>query len=367
MTISKIKVMLPHSSYPIYIGQGCLSSFSDYYQRHTTAKQVFILSHQHLDQMYVQPIVKQCKDMGVQTHVIFVEDGETSKSFETLNDVLDQCLSAYPSRSDAVIAIGGGVVTDLGGFVASVLLRGVDLIQIPTSLLGQVDAAIGGKTAVNHARGKNLVGTFYQPKFILIDTLTLQTLPKLQMKAGMAEVIKYGMIWDKSLFNYIAENEPLLSSYDFDTAPDKWTELVLESAKIKADVVGKDEKESDLRAILNFGHTIGHGVEAEYGYGGCTHGEAVAYGMRAETYLSVLLGVGVSSVDYLLNELLDFYGFSNKLTKPLKIDAIYDKMKSDKKKLGNKLRFVLPVSIGDVKVMTVADEDKIKESIGTLL
>ena len=227
--------------------------------------------------------------LDLDLHTIVIDDGEEYKSLETVQTIVNECLEFGVGRKDVLFSVGGGVVGDMAGFAASIYLRGISFFQVPTSLLAQVDAAIGGKTGVNHTIGKNLIGTFYQPKKTLIDPRFLITLPKEQMKEGLAEVIKYGVIMDKPLFWYLEEHTTALRTFTYENCPDVWQFVIDKSIQNKAHVVSKDERESEYREILNFGHTIGHAIESVFGYQAVTHGQAVALGMVAESMLALTL------------------------------------------------------------------------------
>jgi 3-dehydroquinate synthase len=269
-------------------------------------------------------------------------------------------------RRDTLIALGGGVVGDLTGFLAASYLRGINFIQVPTTLLAQVDASIGGKTGVNHEMGKNLIGAFYQPKCVYIDTKTLESLPKREFRSGMAEVIKYGVIRNPKLFTLLEDNVEVLKSFDVNQRSDLWRTIITESCKDKAYVVAKDEKESNLRAILNFGHTIGHGIEADAKYTGYLHGECVAFGMISAAYIAVQMKMCSQDVLNRITNLIEAYGFDT-VAKGNNIEKILDIMKLDKKVKDGKMRFILPTQIGEVVIRDDLSESLVRSAIQEVL
>jgi len=283
---------------------------------------------------------------GFEIDVVEVPAGEASKSAQTAFDVIHHIALKHPAKEIFLIALGGGVIGDLTGFVAAVYKRGVPYVQVPTTLLAQIDSAIGGKTAVDLPFGKNLAGVFYQPRLVFSDTALLSTLDRRQIRAGLAEAVKYGVICDKNLFAFIEKNVSALLDRDQKAL----AEVVYQCSRIKASIVSRDEKETQgLRTILNFGHTIGHAVEAAGGYGQYNHGEAVALGMRAAARISLEEGlVSAGDVDR-LNHLLSAVGLPERI-EGLDAAAILDCMRHDKKFRDGKNRFVLMTGIGTVKV-----------------
>ena len=289
-------------------------------------------------------------------------DGENFKTLDSFSSIIDDCVNYRLGRKDLIIAFGGGVVGDIAGFAAAAYLRGIRFIQYPTSLLAQVDAAIGGKTGVNHSRGKNLIGAFHQPIKTLVDPSLLSTLPPKEMKEGLAEIIKYGIIQDKPLFWYLEQHADALVSFDYDDCPDIWNHVIQKSIENKAQVVSQDEKESELREILNFGHTIAHAIELTHGYGCVSHGNAVAIGMIIESLMAKKLDMLSVPVYQRMIELIQSFKF------PLTVnsmdrDNFFNALKLDKKVRKNQLRFVLPVDIGQTKTISNIDEDVIIDSM----
>ena len=285
--------------------------------------------------------------------------GRILQNSATLQKIYDAALENRLERSSTFVALGGGIVGDMTGFAAATWLRGVNVVQVPTSLLAMVDASIGGKTGVNHPQGKNLIGAFHQPKLVSIDPQVLQTLPRREFQAGMAEVIKYGIIWDDQLFEQL-EAAPSLSQLA-DLAEELLQAILAHSCQAKAHVVSKDEKEAGLRAILNYGHTIGHAVESLTGYTRINHGEAVAIGMVAAGAIAVALGLwDQPSCDRQLG-LIQKAGLPDRLPADLDIEQILVALQSDKKVKSGQVRFVLPTQIGVAIVTDQVPADTIRQ------
>ena len=299
---------------------------------------------------------------GRECKALFFPGGEATKRFEHVEALAEQMVEAGADRSSIVMALGGGIANDMGGFLASVFMRGVPVIQIPTTLLAQVDAAIGGKTGVNLTSGKNLIGAFYQPLAVLIDPEVLRTLPEREFRAGLFEVVKYGVISSPELFELLARRSDEVLSQ----SPDALDRIISESVRIKAEVVSADEKESDLRRILNFGHTVGHALEAETRYERFLHGEAVAFGINAATELAALVGLlDVSSRDSIRNT-VSLYGPIPSL-EGIRPEALFRRLISDKKTIQGKVHFVLPERIGSVRVVSGVDDKHVYNAIQAAL
>jgi 3-dehydroquinate synthase len=287
-SITTLKVVLSdHRSYPIFIGAGVLDQ-AELVQPYFTGRQFCIVTNTTVATLYEKKICDLLirSNPDAQISIVRLPDGESYKTLETLNGIFDVLLQERHNRKTTLVALGGGVVGDMAGFAAATYQRGVDFVQIPTTLLSQVDSSVGGKTGVNHPLGKNMIGAFYQPQVVLIDTDVLRTLPEREFAAGLAEVIKYGLIADADFFAWLEANIEALNNRD----PQALVYAIRRSCEIKADVVGQDEFEGGIRAILNLGHTYGHAIETEMGYGTWLHGEAVAAGMIMACELSVDLG-----------------------------------------------------------------------------
>jgi 3-dehydroquinate synthase len=280
------RVALGERSYPIHIGSGLLDR-TDLLLPHLPQKRVALVSNEVVAPLYLAPLREALERAGVEVVTVVLPDGEEHKNWGTLNRVFDALLAARCERRTTLIALGGGVVGDITGFAAACYQRGVPYVQVPTTLLAQVDSSIGGKTAINHPRGKNMVGAFYQPRVVISDMDTLRTLPDRELKAGLAEVIKHGLIRDAAFFDWLEANMEGLLAKDADAL----AHAVLRSCEIKAAVVAVDEREEGERALLNFGHTFGHAIETGFGYGEWLHGEAIAAGMALAADLSARLGM----------------------------------------------------------------------------
>lgn len=312
-----------------------------------------IVTDENVASHYRSPVVTSLTKAGWTAHSIVLPPGEATKSAQHLRTVYDEALEWGIDRQTPVFALGGGVIGDLAGFAAATLLRGLPLVHLPTSLLAQVDAAVGGKTAINHATGKNLIGAFYQPRLVCADPATLDTLPLREYTSGMAEVVKHALIGDPALFEYLERHrETVLSNKDREVV----TKMIERAVQVKADVVRADEREEGRRAILNFGHTFGHAIEKVAGYGAFSHGEAVAVGMRAGLYLSHRRhsdALPLSRIDELLQAIPVGTNPSR-----LSFDEIYAAMAADKKNKGDTVRFVLLDRLGHA--YTTGDVDRVE-------
>ena len=345
MTVSHtINVELGARSYPIVIGSGLLDGSFDL-ARFVEGDNCLVVTNEVVGPLYRARL--EAALAGIRTATVELPDGEQHKTLATMATILDRLVAGRAARDTTVLALGGGVVGDIAGFAAASYMRGVAFIQVPTTLLAQVDSSVGGKTGVNHAEGKNLIGAFYQPRCVLIDTDTLDTLPNRELAAGLAEVIKYGAIVDPVFFGWLEENIEDLVGRDKAAL----AQAIRRSCELKAEVVAEDERESGRRAILNFGHTFGHAIERCQGFGDWLHGEAVAAGMIMAARLSKLPAEDVSRLEALLRK-------AELPVRPPRIsrDAMLAAMGLDKKVIGSKLRFVLLDSLGEARVTDDYDE-----------
>ncbi|WZO99226.1 3-dehydroquinate synthase [Isosphaeraceae bacterium EP7] len=311
----------------------------------------------------VGPYVEGLAGAGIRAEVATVPPGEASKSAETAWTLYDRLIEMKADRHTCVVAVGGGVVGDLSGYVAATFARGLPLVMVPTTLLAQVDSSVGGKVGVNHPRAKNIIGAFHQPVGVWVDTATLATLPARELKCGLAEVVKYGVILDDDFFAWLERQAAPIAAGE----PGPLRHLIAHCCRLKADVVSRDEREeTGLRAVLNFGHTIGHAIEAVAGYGGgYLHGEAVAVGMVAESRLAERLGWVDAETTARLTALLARFGLP--VSAPgLAPDALIEAMGRDKKNKGGRTRFVLPRRIGQVELTDAPDEATIRDVLATL-
>jgi 3-dehydroquinate synthase len=300
-------------------------------------------------------------DSGFTVSYYEVPDGEEYKTLQSAAAIYDQMVDAGMERGSALVALGGGVVGDLAGFVAATYMRGVPLIQVPTTLLAQVDSSVGGKVAVNHSRGKNLIGCFYQPKLVFADLQVLKTLPEREIRAGMAEVIKYGAIWDSTFFTFLERQLDRILSLE----PAPLMETVKRSCAIKAEIVSGDEREEGRRAILNFGHTIGHALESLTDYRVYRHGEAIAAGMAAAARLAVNRGLQDQADRERLVALLERTGLP--VTFPYPARDLLELLSHDKKVLEGRPRFVLPVKIGQAEICSDLGDEEILAALSASL
>lgn len=349
---SVITVELPQQSYEIPIVPGGLADLGTWMQPLKLGERVLLVSNPMIFRRYGEQAVASLSAAGFQVAYCLLPAGERYKTPTTLQKIYDAALAHHLERSSTIVALGGGIVGDMAGFAAATWLRGIAFVQVPTSLLAMVDAAIGGKTGVNHPQGKNLIGAFHQPRLVLIDPQVLSTLPPREFRAGMAEVIKYGVIWDAELFNQLEAAKRLDQLRYIPDALQQ--EILTRSCQAKAHVVSKDEKEAGLRAILNYGHTIGHAVESLTGYRLVNHGEAVAIGMVAAGQIAVELGLWDQSSADRQHQLIQKAGLPTQLPE-LEIDKVVTALQTDKKVLSGKVRFVLPTQIGHVTVTDQAD------------
>jgi 3-dehydroquinate synthase len=307
--------------------------------------------------IYGQTVLDSLKQANPNVFEALIPDGEIYKNMHQANAVLDYAVSCRLDRNSLVIALGGGVIGDLAGFAASIYMRGIDFMQIPTTLLAQVDSSVGGKVAVNHPGGKNLIGSFHQPRLVLIDTGTLRTLDRAEYCSGLAEAVKYGVIYDLDFFNFIANNVDEINNLNSECLQ----ELIYRACAIKADIVGQDEKETGIRIILNLGHTFGHSMEKLSGFR-LRHGEAVALGSIAAAYFSFLSGYMQRDR---LDNVLQLYQQLDLITPFPDLDnnQIYEGMLNDKKAFNGKPRLVIPVQIGEYRVFPEPEREYIEEAL----
>lgn len=341
-----ISVDLGERSYPILIGQGLISQAHIHLAPHIKSDRCIIITDEKVAPHWLETLERSLQRGNISTQAIILPSGEATKSFTQLEKLLGQLLDMKPDRRTTLIALGGGVIGDITGFAASILLRGISFIQIPTTLLSQVDSSVGGKTGINTQQGKNLVGSFYQPQVVLIDTETLSTLPEREMKAGYAEIVKYGCIDQPDFFSWLEEQ----GSNVLKQSPNELTHAIATSCQAKAAIVAADEREGGKRALLNLGHTFGHSLEAELGYDGrLLHGEAVAIGIIMATDLSVRLNLcPAGDLDRLKKhwQLCGLPVSFNDINHTWTIDALLHHMRQDKKNIGVSMTFILTHGIG---------------------
>ena len=335
-----LNVELADKSYPIYIGSDLLSSKS-LLSDHIQGKQVMVVTNTTIAPLYLEKLKDALSDFNVES--VILPDGEEFKTLETLNKVFDALLKAKFDRSSTLVALGGGVVGDITGYAAASYQRGVNFIQVPTSLLSQVDSSVGGKTGVNHELGKNMIGAFYQPKAVIIDVDTLDTLSDQEYSAGMAEVIKYGLLGNADFFSMLETNIESIMARNKDLI----IEIIFNSCKDKASIVALDEFERGKRALLNLGHTFGHGIENAFGYGNYLHGEAVSIGMVMAAKLSMDEGYLSNEDAIRVESILSKADLPISIKKSIGSETLIEAMSLDKKSIDGKIRLVLLKALGD--------------------
>jgi 3-dehydroquinate synthase len=350
-----IPVRLSHTSYDILVGAGVFANLEQHLEAAGLKPPFFVISQPRIFKAIGKPLKKRFP-------VALIPDGERAKTLATVSRLLDRMVALKFTRQSTVVAVGGGVVGDVSGFVASIYMRGIPVVQVPTTLLAQVDSSIGGKTGVNHRAGKNLIGTFYQPKLVLSDPLVLKTLPEREYTSGLYEAIKYGIIRDPELFEDFERNSAAFLQRDTEAVE----RLVGRCAAIKADVVMNDEKESDLRRILNFGHTVGHGLEAAAKYTRIKHGEAVGYGMIAAARIGQALDKLPEQGRARIEETIGGLGRLPFLN-GLKAKDVLQALQHDKKIKDGAVHFVLPRAIGQVEITPNVPFDLVRDVVKSII
>jgi len=348
--LETVTVGLGERSYEIYLGQNIFDEIGRFCRDLRTGDKVAVVTNPVVGAFYLKPAKAALSAAGFTVYAIEIPDGEAYKSLETLKSIYDRLIEFGFDRSSLLLALGGGVVGDITGFAAATYLRGIPFVQVPTTLLGQVDSSVGGKTGVNHEKGKNLIGAFYQPGLVLIDTVTLDTLPEREYLSGLAEVVKYGVVLDGAFFAFLSENVDKILVREKSCLQ----KAIKRSCEIKASIVNKDEKETGLRAVLNYGHTIGHAVETLTCYTKYTHGEAVAIGMAQAAKYSEAMGFSgrteTESILALLKALrlpVDLPDFTS--------SAYIDAILHDKKVRDGSIQFVFNKGVGDFQLTRVND------------
>jgi 3-dehydroquinate synthase len=341
--MATLTVELGERSYPILI-EANLLDHPEVLTTHLTTNKVVVVTNDVVDPLYF-PTVSQAL-AGYDVSKIVVPDGEQHKNLQSFEMVISKLLEMSAGRDTTLIALGGGVIGDLTGFVAASFQRGMPFIQIPTTLLSQVDSSVGGKTAVNHPLGKNMIGAFYQPKAVLIDTNSLTTLPEREFAAGMAEVIKYGVIYDADFFIWLEDNQQAIKHKKLEALQ----YMIARCCAIKAEIVAIDERESGLRAILNLGHTFGHAIEAEKGYGNWLHGEAVSAGIILASAVATKMNWLEASEFSRIESLLQAFDLPTDAPSDMAYDEFIRHMRHDKKVQAGQLFFVIPKGIGKAVV-----------------
>ena len=352
-----VNVELKERSYPIHIGTGLLTNTDCYPLK--SGNKVMIVTNTTVAQHYLSTVTGTLEKIGCLVEHVLLPDGEQYKTLDSLNLIFTALLKANHGRDTTIVALGGGVIGDVAGYAAASYQRGVRFIQIPTTLLAQVDSSVGGKTAVNHELGKNMIGAFYQPSAVIVDTLTLNTLPKREVNAGLAEVIKYGAILDFSFFQWLEQHIDDLVALEQNALQ----QCIARCCQLKADIVARDETEKGDRALLNLGHTFGHAIETHLGYGNWLHGEAVAAGCMMATALSEKLGDLTPHDVARLEKLLARANLPTVSPDSMTAQDYLPLMMRDKKVLNGKLRLVLLKALGQAYVATDVPQEQVIEAI----
>ena len=345
----------------IWIGDGAADRLPMLLDAHGVGARRFVVSSPIVWRFHGEQIRAALGAAGASVEPILIADGERFKTLASVSRIYDTLIRSGADRGSAIIAIGGGVIGDTAGFAAATFLRGITLVQVPTTLLAQVDSSVGGKTGVNHALGKNLIGAFHQPSVVVVDPLLLRTLPRREFRSGLYEVVKYGVIASRGLFDRLAANTKAIFARD----PAVLVPAIVESIRIKAEVVSKDEREGGLRRILNFGHTVGHALEAVTKYRRFRHGEAIAYGMLAAADLGVVRGALADRERQALTALVTQLGPLPPVA-DLPMAGILEAVRRDKKVVNGRLHFVLAIAIGATTTVDDATEDELRQVLQRL-
>jgi len=354
--MDKITVDLGSRSYPITIGEDLLSK-SGLFETAIAGKKVMIVTNDIVAPLYLETCKASLQEYDIDE--VILPDGEQYKTLATFETILSALLEHKHARDTTIVALGGGVIGDMAGFAAACYQRGIAFVQVPTTLLSQVDSSVGGKTAVNHPLGKNMIGAFYQPQSVIIDIKCLATLPAREFAAGMAEVIKYGIIYDGAFFSWLKDNTSVIKAQQ----PEAITYMIKRCCEIKAEVVAKDEKEHGIRALLNLGHTFGHAIEAEQGYGNWLHGEAVGAGMVLAAQTSLALGLINDAQCEQMTQLIEAFDLPLKAPAEMNYEHFAKHMQLDKKVLNGQLRLILPTSVGTSEIYSDVTEDLLRRII----
>ena len=346
-----VRVALGERSYDIVLHPGLLATVGDRLSAFTTSLKVGVVTDRHVASRYLHGVLRSLRKAGYDPTPIILPPGERTKTLSTITKILDVLAQHKFERQSLLLALGGGVIGDVTGFAAAIYQRGIPFVQVPTTLVAQVDSSVGGKTGVDHRLGKNLIGAFYQPRAVLIDPLTLRTLPRREWIAGLAEVIKYGIIADEEFFAFLEQEIAALLTLEEEPV----IRAITRSCEIKAQVVAEDERESDRRRILNYGHTIGHALELLAGYRGLIHGEAVGIGLVQEADLARHMGLCGREVVERIRSLVQRAGLSEQVPQA-SFTSLWGAMQHDKKVLGGRVIGVWPVRVGEVVIQPIEQQ-----------
>jgi len=354
-----VEVGLNERSYPIYIGANVLAdklSLNSLVKGH----QALVVTNQSIADLYLPQVMQTLQHSTLQQiDTLILPEGEAYKTLDTIGLIYDHLLHHNHQRTTQIVALGGGVIGDMAGFAAATYQRGVAFIQVPTTLLAQVDSSVGGKTGVNHPMGKNMIGAFHQPRGVVIDTTTLTTLPKREISAGLAEIIKYGLLGDKTFLRWLHASAPQLLALE----PDFIAQAVAHSCQMKANIVEADERETGQRALLNLGHTFGHAIESQMGYGQWLHGEAVGLGLLLATDLSARLGFITQLQVKWVEEILNAFHLPTRIPQAMTHQLFWQAMRRDKKVENKKIRFILLESIGKACIKDSIETSLVDETL----
>jgi len=356
---NKIQVPIEKNFYEVIIKSGLLNEIGDRLVELgiKTTRKILIISNQEIANLFGESLLENLEENNYSAKIFIINAGEKYKNLDTLKEIYNAAFEYGMERGSLMIALGGGIVGDITGFASATWLRGLDYIQIPTTLLSMVDSSVGGKTGVNHPKGKNLIGAFNQPKAVFIDTDTLRTLPTREFKAGMAEIIKYGVISDKELFEYLEDENNLGDIARLEYA--SLVKIIRKSVEIKSNIVSQDEKERGIRAYLNYGHSFGHVIENLCGYGQYLHGEAISIGMRIAGEIALARGLWSENESIRQNNLFKNYGLPIEIPR-LRRSEVVRILMGDKKVQEGKMRFILPNKIGEVGIYNDVIENEFK-------
>lgn len=352
LNMEKLFVDLGKKSYDILFSDS-FNGFAKAMSDINAPKKLLVVTDSNVEKLYADEVNDLLIKNGYDSKIYAFTAGEENKGMDTILSICGACIEHEMDRKSMIVALGGGVVGDMAGFAAAIFMRGIDFVQVPTTLLSQSDSSVGGKTGIDFMESKNILGAFHQPKLVYINVATLKSLPNEQFVSGMGEVIKHGIIRDSEFFDYIEKNSDKIKTLDNETL----IKMDKINCSIKADVVEQDEKENGLRAILNFGHTIGHAVESAYDFK-MTHGECVGIGMVGASYIAYKRNMIDESTLNRIENVLDMYGFKIRVDLPEK-EIVYGYMQKDKKKIAGKLKFVLPTKVGEVMQTTDVSKDEI--------
>lgn len=358
-TTTVVKVPLGGRTYPIYIGTGLLRKAGTIFRRHGISKRLAIITDTTVARLYLPAVTSGLKRSGFDVYPIVIPSGESQKNLNRAGKIYTQLLKRKIDRSVTIVALGGGVIGDLAGFIAATYQRGIGFVQMPTTLLAQVDSSVGGKVGVNHPLAKNMIGAFYQPKFVLADISVLKTLPRREIVCGLGEVIKYGIILDKTFYSFTEKR--LVEALNAGT--EVLHTMVKRSCQLKSSVVSRDERESGLRAILNFGHTVGHALEHAGRYSYLKHGEAILYGMIAETHIAHSRAMVSTAAKESIERLITGIPLPKLSSLKTSFTSLVGTMLMDKKAKEGKIRMVLPYAIGKVSLPVPVSTDSIRAAV----